>query len=320
MARLPAAIAAKSQRAVTHAHDAYGRFEGWLEPRPRTAAFVQLVRNVIKSQGETRASLAAAGAAFWLVIAIFPTITAVITIFGLVVDQQDLANALDDLGSQRQGSIGAAISRQIAALSASPTGSLSLGLIVSLAFSLWAVSNGTYNLLRAIRLSYGLGPQTYVTARYRGVVAGLATVFAIGVIALASSEIGAIDANLPGWAKALVAVFIYVPLTLLVVGGFIALLYRYGVSRRTGIFALLPGAVSATIALVLLVTLLSWVFAQFGNDSAVYGVAAGAVSGLIGVYTAIYIVVLGAIINAQWPSELRVANLWPRRKNRKSSG
>ena len=74
------------------------------------------------------------------------------------------------------------------------------------------------------------------------------------------------------------------------------------------------------IALVLLVTLLSWVFAQFGNDSAVYGVAAGAVSGLIGVYTAIYIVVLGAIINAQWPSELRVANLWPRRKNRKSSG
>jgi hypothetical protein len=56
---------------------------------------------------------------------------------------------------------------------------------------------------------------------------------------------------------------------------------------------------------------------QFGNDAAVYGVAAGAVSGLIGVYTAIYIVELGAIINAQWPSELRAANLWPRRGRQK---
>ena len=72
-----------------------------------------------------------------------------------------------------------------------------------------------------------------------------------------------------------------------------------------------------TIALVLLVTLLSWVLGQFGNDAAVYGVAAGAVSGLIGVYTAIYIVELGAIINAQWPSELRAANLWPRRGRQK---
>jgi hypothetical protein len=39
-------------------------------------------------------------------------------------------------------------------------------------------------------------------------------------------------------------------------------------------------------------TLLSWVLGQFGNDAVVYGVAAGAVSGLIGVYTAIYIVEL----------------------------
>ena len=317
MARLPAAVAARSERATAHAKQAYGRFEAWLEPRPRTAALVELVRNVIKSQGETRASLAAAGAAFWLVIALFPTITAVVTIFGLVVDQQDVTNALDDLGSQRQGSIGAAVSRQIAALSASPTGSLSLGLIVSLAFSLWAVSNGTYNLLRAIRLSYGLGPQAYVNARFRGVIAGLASVIAIGLIALVSSAIGGIDDGFPGWAKALVTVFVYLPLTMNVVGGLIALLYRYAVSARTGFYALLPGAASATIALVLLVTLLSWVLGQFGNDAAVYGVAAGAVSGLIGVYTAIYIVELGAIINAQWPSELRAANLWPRRGRQK---
>ncbi len=104
---------------------------------------------------------------------------------------------------------------------------------------------------------------------------------------------------------------------MIVVGGLIALLYRYAVSARTGFYALLPGAASATIALVLLVTLLSWVLGQFGNDAAVYGVAAGAVSGLIGVYTAIYIVELGAIINAQWPSELRAANLWPRRGRQK---
>ena len=69
-----------------------------------------------------------------------------------------------------------------------------------------------------------------------------------------SSAIGGIDDGFPGWAKALVTVFIYLPLTMIVVGGLIALLYRYAVSARTGFYALLPGAASATIALVLLVT------------------------------------------------------------------
>ena len=45
-----------------------------------------------------------------------------------------------------------------------------------------------------------------------------------------------------------------------------------------------------------------------------YGIAAGAVSSLIALYSAIYIVVLGAIINAHWPTDVMSGKRWRRRQ------
>lgn len=147
MSRLTTSFTARKSRLVARANDIWRRWEHWLVERPRVAAVVKLIRDVIRTQGETRASLASAGAAFWLTIALFPAVTAAISIFGLVVDQQELNDAFNDLGNERQGSLGAAVSKQVAALTEAPASSLSAGLIISLIFSLWSVSNGSYNLM-----------------------------------------------------------------------------------------------------------------------------------------------------------------------------
>ncbi len=64
-----------------------------------------------------------------------------------------------------------------------------------------------------------------------------------------------------------------------------------------------PGALLATIALAGLGLLLYLAIAGFGSTSSVYGIAASTVSALISAYTAIYLILLGAVVNAQWEAE-----------------
>lgn len=310
MPSVKSAVLARREAWMLRLRSATTRWEQWLVHRPRTSAMVGLVRDVIRAQGETRASLASAGAAFWLIIALFPAVTAAVSIFGLIVDQEDVNEAFNDLGNERQGSIGAAVSKQVAALTAAPASSLSLGLLISLLFSLWSVSNGSYNLMRAIRLSYGLVPQGYVIARLRGLIAGTAAVLMLGLIAFGSSAANSINNQLSGFSQVLFTTFVFLPITTVVVTTLICLLFRYSVAERTGVRRLLPGTLLGTFALVVLATGLGWLLSSFGGDSAVYGVAAGAVTGLIAVYTAIYIIVLGAIVNAHWPAELTSGPFW----------
>lgn len=276
----------------------------WLVGRPRIAAIVVLIRDVIVAQGQTRASLASAGAAFWLVIALFPAVTAAVSIFGLVVDPAQVKEAFDDVGSNSAGSLGAAISQQITILTEAPAASLSLGLVISLLFSLWSVSTGTYALMRAIRLSYGLGPQGYIVARFRGLIAGTVAVVMIGLVAFASSTVASVNSQLSGLAQWAFTLLVYFPVTGVVITGSIMMLCRYSIATKTNLRNLLPGSVCATVSLILMVTVVSKIVTSFGGDSAVYGVAAGAVTSLIAVYTGIYVIVLGAIVNAHWPHRL----------------
>ena len=229
MSRLTTSFTARKSRLVARANDILRRWEHWLIERPRVAAAVKLIRDVIRTQGETRASLASAGAAFWLTIALFPAVTAAISIFGLVVDQQELNDAFNDLGNERQGSLGAAVSKQVAALTEAPASSLSAGLIISLIFSLWSVSNGSYNLMRAIRLSYGLLPQGYVVARFRGLVAGTVAVFMLGFVAFGSSAANSVNNSLSGWRQLAFTTFVFLPVTTVVLTTLLCLLFRYSV-------------------------------------------------------------------------------------------
>lgn len=53
-------------------------FSGWLRNQPRLSALAAAVAGVIIKQSVYRLSLSAAGAAFWLVIAIFPAVFAAV--------------------------------------------------------------------------------------------------------------------------------------------------------------------------------------------------------------------------------------------------
>ena len=106
---------------------------------------------MLRDQSAERISLAAAGAAFWLVISAFPTAIAVVSVYGLFVSPGRVASDRGALASGVPGSLGALLTEQLRRVAATDHAHLSLGLAVSLVLAIWSASSGFNNLEMCIR-------------------------------------------------------------------------------------------------------------------------------------------------------------------------
>ncbi|HWC38648.1 MAG TPA: YhjD/YihY/BrkB family envelope integrity protein, partial [Acidimicrobiales bacterium] len=163
-----------------------------LARHPRAGSFVGLGGRVAREQSRERVGLAASGAAFWFVITIFPAAIAAVNIFGLVVDPHDVAKDLGSLASSGPDSLGAHLSQQLERFAKADRAGLSIGLAVSVVVAVWTASAGVYNLSRAIRVAYGLGPDKYVRARLRGLVGAFGVVLALGLLAIITGAVSSL--------------------------------------------------------------------------------------------------------------------------------
>jgi membrane protein len=261
----------------------------------RIAALVRLVGGVSHRQTDLQVGLAAAGAAFWVVISAFPTAIAVVTLFGLFVSPQRVAADLGNLASAAPASLGSLLTDQLRRVAASDHAGLSLGLAVSLALAVWSASAGVYNLDRAIRQAYGIGPQRYVEARGRAFLGAFGVVTLVGAVALASS---ALAVQSPG----VLMIIVGTPFVIAGIAAGIGVLYRLSAGSHLPARAVVPGAVAASIGVVILVVGFTAYVATSTRYAAVYGVFAAAVIGMIATYGAVYVVLLGAVLNVELSS------------------
>jgi membrane protein len=185
----------------------------------RSAGVLRLLRGVMREQAQEEVGLAASGAAFWLIIAAFPTAIAVVNVFGLVERPGDVANDLGGLARAGPSTFGAALTAQLQRVAAADHVGLSTGLAISLVLAIWSASGGVYNLDRAIRTAYGLRPQRYVDARGRALVGAVITVLALGVVAFISAGISGELAHVPAVVVAVVAIPVLMVFAAAAIGG-----------------------------------------------------------------------------------------------------
>ena len=281
LAQTEAAVERRTQAALARHH--------------RTAGVLRTVRAVMREQSQEQVGLAASGAAFWLIISAFPTAIAAVSIFGLIVSPGDVAKDLAGLADAGPSSLGSIVTDQLQRVAAADHVGLSTGLAVSLVFAIWSASAGVYNLDRAIRTAYGVRPERYVDARGRAFLGAFATVLAVGALALISAALSGVLAHVP----AAVAATAGIPLLMLCIVIGIAGLYRFSLARRVGLRAILPGALASACGLALVAVGFSTYVRFSTRFTAVYGALAGAVIAMIGTYLAVYVVLLGAVLNVQ---------------------
>lgn len=257
-----------------------------------------------------RVSLVAAGCAFYATLALFPTITMLISFYGLVYNPDTVQPQLQYLQTFMPPAAFALISDRIQSLVQAPARGLGLGFAVSLLLSFWSSSTGTKSILNALSLAYHEREERGII-RFQLVSLGMTLVAVIGV-ALAIGLLVFIPValaflGLPGNTKIIVNLLSLGAMVLFVLVA-LGLLYRFGPAGSNRIFYA-PGAGIAT----LLWLLVSWAFGFYVGHFAAYSATYGPLSTLIGLmmwfYLSAYVVLFGAEVNAamdrEWQRQAR---------------
>ena len=99
-------------------------------------------------------SVMAAGVAFWTFLSIFPAMSALISIYGLVSDPAVIATHFASLAGVLPQSALELVGDQMNRLISAPPQALGLGLVISLLLALWYSMSGTGTLMQALTVAY----------------------------------------------------------------------------------------------------------------------------------------------------------------------
>jgi membrane protein len=235
-------------------------------------------------------------------MALFPAISVLISVYGLVFDVQAVEQQLNVVRGLLPPPAFSLIDERVHELVTQNSGTLSLGLIISVAIAFWSSSASTKSVLSALNVAYDtvegrgiLGFQLAALAMTLCAVA--AAVLAIAVLVFLPTVISFV--GLSAYSAALINDLSMVLLVVLV-GGTIALLYRYGPSRDRQVpRRILVGAILATLLWLIASTGLSYYVAHIARFGVTYGPLGAVVAIMLWFYLTAYAVLLGAEFNAQ---------------------
>ncbi len=247
-------------------------------------------------------SLLGAGVAFKLLLALFPGLIAVITIWGLVSTPDQITSQLEGFTAGLPRDAGELLSAQIAKVAKGGNGTLSVALITSLAVAIWSASGGMAGLMEGCTTAYD-----EVDERKFPIKRGIAILLTIGAIVFLIVAIGLI-AVLPailssvglGSAAETAMSILRWPLLALMVAAGLAVLYKYAPDRDQPKLRWVSwGAVIATILWLIGSALFTLYVNNFGKFSETYGSFAGIIVLMLWLFLTAFIVLLGAEINGE---------------------
>jgi membrane protein len=249
----------------------------------------------------TNLSLLAAGSAFWVFLAMFPAIIAGVTIYGMVASPASVTKAVSNLGSSVSPSAKQTLTHWMQSIVNAHQGTLGIALIVSLAGLLWSVSSSVTNIMTGVTAAYEQ-EETRGFVKRRG-VAILLTLGGLGFAAVLLAAAAALPAlnNWIGtpWLRVLAAIGVYAVVAVAVFFA-IAVLYRLGPSNHPADWKwATSGSKFSTVAVLVTILAFSFYVRFFNSYNKTYGALAGVVIFMLLVYYAIYVVFIGALLNAE---------------------
>jgi membrane protein len=265
---------------------------GWWETLKRVAG------NVVAH----RIMAEAAAVTFYALLAIFPALAALISLYGLVADPATIGAHLSGLQGVIPGGGLQIISDQIHSLTATPQKALGVGAITGFLVSLWSANAGVKSMFDALNAVYGERETrsflhlTWLSLRFTVGILGFVILAIIAVVVLPTvlNFVG-----LGSTTDVLLSVLRW-PVLLLALGLFLALVYRYGPSRRNATWHWISWG-SAAAALMWIVASLgfSYYVANFGSYNKTYGSLGAAVGFMTWIWISTIIVLTGAELNAE---------------------
>jgi membrane protein len=252
---------------------------------------------------ERRVLAIAAGVVFYALLALFPAIAAIVSLYGFFADPVTINDHLRSAAAILPGGAIQVIGDEIRRIAAEPRATLSATFAVGLVVSLWSASGGVKAMFDALNVVYGVeerrGFARVNAIALAFVVAG--TIFVLlaiaGVVALPVIEHFFGVSEQAKWT----VVLIEWPLMFVLAALGIALLYYFGPSlprEQREWHWITWGSAIATLAWLAASALFSYYAAHFGSYNKTYGSLGAVIGFMTWMWISVIVILIGADIDA----------------------
>jgi membrane protein len=251
---------------------------------------------------ENRLLAVAAGVVFYGLLAVFPAVTAFVSLYGLMADPSTIHERLAlATGVFPEGALNI-LNEQLTRLTSHRTSALSAGFIGGLLVALWSANAGAKAVMDALNVAYDeTEKRGFVLLNLVALAFTLGSIFAV-MLALGAVVITPLvlsQLGLSGAAETLIDLARWPILLGLVVLG-LTMLYRYGPSLSHSQWTwLFPGNVLAAVSWLIVSAMFSWYIGHFGNYDATYGSLGAAIGMMTWMWISMIVILLGAELNAE---------------------
>jgi len=248
-------------------------------------------------------SVMAAGVAFYSFLSIFPAMSALISVYGLVANPAVIEKQIVNLAGVLPASALELLSAQLEALISAPQGKLGIGLVISLLLAFWSAMSGIGTLMQALTVAYEETETRGVLSFYGQNAALTACAGAFALVAL--FLIAVVPAMLdslpfpPTWQDGIALV--RWPILAALVFLALAFSYRFAPSRQAPHWHwFAPGTVAAAALWLAGSAGFSLYVTEFASYNKTYGSLGAVVVLMMWLYVSAFIILAGAELNSEW--------------------
>jgi membrane protein len=261
-----------------------------------------ILKRTFAQASDDRLLAEAAGVTFYALLALFPAIAALISLYGLVADPATISKHLQALSGVIPGGGMQLIEEQVGRVTSKPPTSLGIGAVIGLLVSLWSANQATKAMFDALNVIYeekekrGFIRLTLTTLAFTlgGLVFALVAMGAVVALPIVFNVIG-----LGGVIEWVLRIARW-PLLMLLVGLVLAALYRFGPSRDEPRWRWVSwGSALATVVWLAVSLGFSWYVESFGSYNETYGSLGAVIGFMTWIWISAAVVLLGGELNAE---------------------
>jgi membrane protein len=257
---------------------------------------------VYDSISDDRILANAAGVTYYALLALFPAVAALVSIYGLFADPTTIVGHLDTISGVAPGGAIEVLRDQLTRLAAQGSTTLGISFLIGLVVSLWSANSGIKALFDALNVVYQEKEErSFIKLNAVTLCFTIATIVFL-LIALAGMIALPVALNylpLPGVTAAILKVAPW-PILLALIALALALIYRYGPSRAEARWQwVTPGSACAAIVWLAASALFSRYASNFGNFNKTYGSLGAIIGFMIWMWLSIIVVLVGGKLNAE---------------------
>ena len=251
---------------------------------------------------EDRILSTAGGVAFFALLAVFPGIATIVSLYGLFADAKVIGGHLSILAGILPADVIELIGTQVATVARQDNTTLGSAFVIGFVVSLWSANSGVAALFDSLNVVYDEKEKRSIVRFYTttflftlgGIGFAMVAIAGVVVLPVILSFVGAATT-----AEQLLA-FLRWPVLLVTVILGLAVLYRYGPSRRDARWRWVTwGSGAAAVLWICASMLFSWYVASFDSYNRTYGSLGAGVGFMVWIWISVVIILIGGELNAE---------------------